>query len=99
MVTRCASVDLAKFGIRVNSVNPGVVITELQKRGGMDEEAYAAFLQHSVNVTHPLAEAYGRCASPDEVASTILFLASDASSFVTGTCVKSDGGRGNLGAR
>lgn len=31
MMTRCASVDLAKYGIRVNSVNPGMVVTNLQK--------------------------------------------------------------------
>ena len=40
MMTRCASVDLAPFGVRVNSVNPGVVVTELQKRGGLNEEQY-----------------------------------------------------------
>jgi NAD(P)-dependent dehydrogenase (short-subunit alcohol dehydrogenase family) len=44
-VARCASVDLAPHGIRVNNVNPGVVVTELQKRGGMGDEAYEAFLQ------------------------------------------------------
>ena len=35
-------------------VNPGVVETPLQKRGGMTDEAYAAFLSRSVGVTHPL---------------------------------------------
>ena len=99
MLTRCASVDLAPFGIRVNSVNPGVVITNLQKTGGMSEEAYESFVKRSIEVTHPLAAALGRCAQPEEVANCILFLASGQSSFVTGTTLTVDGGRGNLGAR
>jgi len=43
-LTRCAAVDLAPFGVRVNAVNPGVIITELQKRGGLTEESYKGFL-------------------------------------------------------
>ncbi len=39
-LTRCAAVDLAPFGIRVNAVNPGVVISELQKRGGLTDEVH-----------------------------------------------------------
>ena len=39
--------------MRVNGVNPGVIITELQKRGGLDDEAYAKFLEHS-KTTHAL---------------------------------------------
>ena len=100
MLMRCASVDLAPHGIRVNNVNPGVVITELQRTGGMGEEAYAGFVKRSIEVTHPLSLSLGRCAQPDEVASCILFLAdSNQSSYVTGTTLKVDGGRGNLGAR
>ena len=37
--------DLAPFGIRVNSVNPGVTATNLQKAGGMSDDAYAAFIE------------------------------------------------------
>ena len=100
MLMRCASVDLAEHGIRVNNVNPGVVITELQKTGGMGDEAYEGFIQRSIDVTHPLSSSLGRCCQPDEVASCILFLAdSNQSGYVTGTTLKVDGGRGNLGAR
>ena len=44
---RCTALELAPKQIRVNSVNPGVIITELQKRGGLDEEKYKSFLEHS----------------------------------------------------
>ena len=99
MIMRCASVDLAPFGIRVNNVNPGVVITELQKRGGLDDDSYAAFVDRSIKVTHPLSAALERCAQPEEVAECIMFLASDKASYVTGTTLKVDGGRGNAGMR
>ena len=51
-LTRCAALDLAPKGIRVNAVNPGVVITNLHRRSGMLDDAYAAFLEHS-KTTHP----------------------------------------------
>eukprot|EP00604_Paraphysomonas_vestita_P004170 CAMPEP_0174821986 /NCGR_PEP_ID=MMETSP1107-20130205/12034_1 /TAXON_ID=36770 /ORGANISM="Paraphysomonas vestita, Strain GFlagA" /LENGTH=236 /DNA_ID=CAMNT_0016039747 /DNA_START=95 /DNA_END=805 /DNA_ORIENTATION=- len=98
-LTRCASLDLAPFNIRVNAVNPGVVETPLQRRGGMSDENYQAFLDRSINVTHPLAAALGRVAQPEEVGELISFLASKNAAFITGECIAIDGGRQNLGAR
>jgi len=92
MMTRCAAVDLAEDGIRVNAVNPGVVVTELQKRGGLDDTAYAALLERSIQVTHPIAKARGKCGEPSEVADLIAFLASDKAGFITGECIAIDGG-------
>jgi NAD(P)-dependent dehydrogenase (short-subunit alcohol dehydrogenase family) len=93
-LTRCTSLELAPKQIRVNAVNPGVVVTELHKRSGMDEENYAAFLEKSKQ-THPL----GRAGSPDEVADLILFLASEKAGWITGVTYSIDGGRANTAAR
>nr|XP_026690363.1 uncharacterized protein LOC100177165 isoform X2 [Ciona intestinalis] len=86
--TRCTALDYAPMKVRVNAVNPGVVITELQKRGGLDDAAYAAFLEKS-KTTHAL----GRPGHSDEVSEAIAFLASDAASFITGVTLPVDGGR------
>jgi NAD(P)-dependent dehydrogenase (short-subunit alcohol dehydrogenase family) len=93
-LTRCASLELAAKGVRVNAVNPGVVVTEIHKRGGMSEEAYTAFLEHS-KTTHPL----GRTGRPEEIAALVLFLASDEASWVTGATYSIDGGRAQTCAR
>ncbi|HWP43736.1 MAG TPA: glucose 1-dehydrogenase [Blastocatellia bacterium] len=93
-LTRCAALELAPKGIRVNAVNPGVVVSNLHRAGGMNEEAYAAFLEHS-KTTHPL----GRVGSPEEVAELILFLASEQAAWITGVTVSIDGGRALTCAR
>jgi len=86
--TRCIALELAPKQVRVNSVNPGVTLTNLQKRGGMTEENYAKFLERTKE-THAL----GRAGTPEEVAQAISFLASDESSFITGASIPVDGGR------
>lgn len=88
-LVRCAALDGGPHGIRVNAVNPGVVITELHKRGGMDDANYANFLEHGKE-THPL----GRVGEPDEVAQSIMFLLDgETSGWVTGVSLPVDGGR------
>jgi len=87
-LTRCAALELAPVGVRVNAVNPGVTVTNLHRRSGMDESKYAAFLERSKE-THPL----GRPGQPQEVASLILFLASDRAGWMTGETIPIDGGR------
>jgi NAD(P)-dependent dehydrogenase (short-subunit alcohol dehydrogenase family) len=86
--TRCAALELASKGVRVNAVNPGVVVTNLHRRAGMDEAAYAHFLEHS-QTTHPL----GRVGQPEEVADLIAFLASPRAQWITGVTCPIDGGR------
>lgn len=87
-LTRAAALDFAPKGVRVNAVNPGVVITNLHRRGGMDDTRYAAFLEHAKD-THPL----GRPGTPEEIADLIAFLLSEKSGWITGETIAIDGGR------
>lgn len=87
-LTRCAALELASKGVRVNAVNPGVVVSNLHRRSGMDEDSYAAFIERSKG-THPL----GRPGAPGEIADLIFFLASDAAGWITGEAISIDGGR------
>lgn len=93
-LTRCAALELASQGVRVNAVNPGVVVSGLHRTSGMSTEAYEKFLEHSKQ-THPL----GRVGNPEEVAELIYFLASDKASWITGVTYEIDGGRGQTCAR
>ncbi|MEP6923537.1 MAG: glucose 1-dehydrogenase [Pyrinomonadaceae bacterium] len=93
-LTRCSALELAPKQIRVNAVNPGVVITDLHKRAGMSEENYQAFIERSA-ATHPL----GRAGNPEEIADLILFLASDKAAWITGATYSIDGGRAQTCAR
>ena len=87
-LTRCAAIEMAPAGVRVNAVNPGVTVTNLHRRSGMDEAKYAAFLERSKE-THPL----GRPGQPEDIAGMILFLASDRAAWMTGETIPIDGGR------
>jgi NAD(P)-dependent dehydrogenase (short-subunit alcohol dehydrogenase family) len=93
-LTRCLAIELAGAGVRVNAVNPGVVVTELHRRGGMTPEAYEAFLERG-RTTHPL----GRVGQPEEIAGAIAWLLSDEASWITGETMPIDGGRHLTAAR
>ena len=82
-LTKVAALELAKTGIRVNALCPGVIHTPMVDRGLSNpdmEKAYTAMI--------PL----GRMGTPEEMAETILYLCSDASSYVTGHAMVADGG-------
>lgn len=93
-LTRCSALELAAKGIRVNAINPGVVVTNLHTRSGMDAESYEAFLERAKE-THPI----GRPGTPEEVAELIYYLASDKAGWITGATYEIDGGRGQTCAR
>jgi NAD(P)-dependent dehydrogenase (short-subunit alcohol dehydrogenase family) len=81
MFTRSAAVELAAHGIRVNSVAPGLVVTPvIGNHSPAMMEAYRRRI--------PLA----RAGEPREIAEAVLFLASPASSYVTGSTLLVDGG-------
>ena len=86
-LARTMAVDHAPEGIRVNAVVPGAIRTPLLESGFSGAEDPAAARAWSVS-RHPL----GRLGEPEEVAKAALFLASDESSFTTGSCLMVDGG-------
>lgn len=83
-LTKAAALDLIKEGIRVNALCPGYTETGMmQALVGMDQEARAAFVSQA-----PI----NRVATPEEMAEVVLFIASDAASYLVGSLVRADGG-------
>ena len=83
ILTKSTAIQYAGDGIRCNSIHPGPIKTEMTRRGWEDPERLALTEQRT-----PL----GRYADPDEIAFGVLFLASDESSFMTGSEMVIDGG-------
>ncbi|EYC29479.1 hypothetical protein Y032_0006g2994 [Ancylostoma ceylanicum] len=92
--TKCLALEMAPHGVRVNAVNPGVIVTNVHKRAGMDDQSYSEFLEKGKS-THAL----GRVGEASEVAEAVFFLASEKSSFTTGELLRVDGGRGIMHPR
>jgi NAD(P)-dependent dehydrogenase (short-subunit alcohol dehydrogenase family) len=82
-LTKTASIELFRQGIRVNAICPGLIDTAFQDRIWPSAEAKQAFGAASVP---------GRMGSPEEIAAVVAFLASDDASFVSGTGLLADGG-------
>lgn len=83
-LTRVMALALADKGIRVNAVGPGSIMTDMLRSVMHDDATRRRILSRT-----PL----GRCGEPEEVARTVLFLASDDASYMTGQIVYLDGGR------
>jgi NAD(P)-dependent dehydrogenase (short-subunit alcohol dehydrogenase family) len=86
---RALAPEVGRDGIRVNAVAPGTIDTPMLRRdlAGMNRDEADSFLRRVEE-----ANALGRIGRPEEIAQTILFLASDASSYITGTTIVADGG-------
>ncbi len=84
-LTKAAAIEYAKQGIRVNAVAPAAIETDMLDRftGGGNEDALSY-----MRSLHPV----GRLGRSEEIANAVLFLASDAASFITGTSLNVDGG-------
>jgi NAD(P)-dependent dehydrogenase (short-subunit alcohol dehydrogenase family) len=90
-LARSTSSELATRGIRVNVVSPGPISTPIYQKLGLPQEAVEAFATNIVSQV-PLK----RFGKPEEVAQTALFLASSASSYITGVELNVDGGLGQV---
>ncbi|MBN2283698.1 MAG: glucose 1-dehydrogenase [Deltaproteobacteria bacterium] len=83
MLTRAMAKEMGRYGVRVNAIAPGVVQTRFSQALWTDDSLMKNVLERT-----PL----GRIAQPEEIARIALFLASDASSFMTGQVLVADGG-------
>lgn len=84
LLSKTMAIELAPYGIRVNSVNPGWIETEIHDGSGLDPDLVAGY-RHKI----PL----GRSGRPEEVAAAFCYLASDDAAFITGTELVVDGGQ------
>jgi NAD(P)-dependent dehydrogenase (short-subunit alcohol dehydrogenase family) len=83
-LTRTAALETVKQNIRINAVCPGAILTPMLER----------FMASSpeARATVVASEPIGRIGKPEEIAECVLWLCSDASSFVTGQALAADGG-------
>lgn len=88
---RTLSAELLDRGIRVNAVSPGSIETPIHRGSGQADDDYHAYVER-VGAQVPL----GRMGRPEEIAAAVLFLASDASSYMLGAEMVVDGGRAEL---
>lgn len=79
-MTRAAATDLGTYGIRVNAVNPGLILSGMTLPRGANRKGFVE------------ASSMKRYALPEEIATVVMFLASDDSSFINGEFIAADGG-------
>jgi NAD(P)-dependent dehydrogenase (short-subunit alcohol dehydrogenase family) len=83
-LTKVMALSLASYGIRVNAIGPGSIMTDILKAVANDKAAMDRIMMRT-----PL----GRIGDPSEIASIAAFLASDDASYITGQTIYADGGR------
>jgi len=86
-IVKTAALELASRKIRVNSISPGAIDTELFSKMGMDSETLNGMTDYLISLT-PI----GRIGKPEEIGQLVAFLSSDEASFITGSDHIIDGG-------
>ncbi len=89
-LTQNAAFELGPYGINVNCIAPGLIITPMVYGGGRTREEVQAYLEGRKSAT-----VLGRLGEPEDIAKVALFLASEDSSFISGQTIPVDGGRTN----
>jgi NAD(P)-dependent dehydrogenase (short-subunit alcohol dehydrogenase family) len=91
-VTRCVAAELGEKGVRVNSISPGAIVTGIFAKGAGVADAAADNTADGLKERFAGLQPIPRAGLPEDVAQAALFLASDASSFVSGQDLAVDGG-------
>ena len=93
MLTKTLATEVGRYGIRVNAIAPGMILTNFSRHNFVDEEGNV--VPERLEQYHKRASALaplGRAGDPQDVANTFLYLVSDAASFVTGQIERPNGG-------
>lgn len=91
-LTRVAAAELARDGIRVNAICPGLILTNIFTPSDMVPDAMAQMIKQSMAQTAPDSQPIPKPGLPVDIANAAVFFASDESAFVTGTHLMVDGG-------
>jgi len=90
--TQSVALEVSSAGIRVNSVCPGLIATPMQEREVTWEAALRGTSEQAVRDRYVAAVPLGRIGTPQDVAATVVFLASDESAYITGEAIDVGGG-------
>jgi meso-butanediol dehydrogenase / (S,S)-butanediol dehydrogenase / diacetyl reductase len=90
--TQSAALEVAGHGVRVNSVCPGLIATPMQEREIVWESQLQGIPEQAVMDRYLAAVPLGRVGTPQDVADTVVFLASDDSAYITGAAIDVGGG-------
>ena len=89
-LTQCAAFELGSYGINVNCIAPGLILTPMARSTQKTAEEFERFLEERRK-----AAVLDRVGNPEDIANVALFLASEAASFISGQTIPVDGGRTN----
>lgn len=91
-MSKLAAAQLAVHNIRVNSISPGFIMTNIFSDSRKDEPEEARQIDETIRAISPMAQPVARSGMPEDIAQAVLYLSSDQGGFVTGTDLTVDGG-------
>lgn len=91
-LSKLSAAQLAKFHIRVNSVSPGFIMTNIFADAYKDEPEEAKRVDQTIRAVSPMTQPVARSGAPEDIAQAVLYLCSDQGGFVNGIDLTVDGG-------